>query len=989
MGAVYAVDAGVPFLDALAAGLLVHAGGDPLTLARMTVLLPTRRAARSLAEAFLRQGEGRPLLLPRLMPVGDVDAEELAILADETADDETLDLAPAMPELRRRLLLARLVLRWGEACGAGPVTAPQAVPLAAELARFLDEAAAEGCGLANLDRLVPEEHAKHWQQVVKFLGIVSEHWPQVLAEAGCLDVAERRNRVLARQAEAWRAQPPADPVIAAGITGGVPAVADLVAAVADLPNGIVVLPGLDRETDATEWEAITDDPTHPQHLLARLLARLGLVPNQVSVWPAPGTARGRPQRMALLRTALAPAARSHRWAILRGLPAGATEGIARIDCAGPQEEATTIALLMRRQLEVPAATAALVTPDRDLARRVAAELRRWDIEVDDSAGTPLAKTPPGVFLRLLLTCVAEDFAPLPLLALLKHPLAAGGLAPAAFRELTRRLETAALRGPRPGAGIEGLGRTVVGTRDLADHVRRIGTALAPLTTALAADNIELAVLAQAHIGAAEALAASADESGDRRLWREAAGETAALWLNELFSAAREFPKLAGADYPALFEALFAAPVVRPPYGRHPRLFIWGLLEARLQQADLVILGGLNEGVWPTRADSDPWLSRPMRRDFGLPPPEQRIGRAAHDFAQGLAARTVVLTRAARVEGNPTVPSRWLLRLETALRAAGLDPKLPGDFAADGPPLAWQMRLDDPGRVRRAKPPEPRPPLDARPRQLSVTEIETWLRDPYAIYARHVLGLRALDPIDADPGAADRGMFIHDALDRFLREFPRDLPENAEERLIAIGRDCFGDALQHPNVHAFWWPRFERIAGWVVETERERRALIAQSFGEITGTLTLSAKGGPFTLSGKADRIDRLSDGDLAIIDYKTGVLPQKNEVESGYAPQLALEAAIAAAGGFPGVPLAPVAALIHWRLTGRDPPGEARTDVDGAAEVGTRATAARDGLQRLIAAFDNPATPYRAWPRPEKRPRYSDYTHLARVAEWLPGGGDE
>lgn len=989
MGAVYTIDAGVPFLDALAAGLMARAGGDPLALARLTVLLPTRRAARSLAEAFLRQGDGQPLLLPRLVPVGDIDADELAILADETADDETLDLPPAMPELKRRLLLAQLVLRWGEARGTGPVTAAPAVPLAAELARFLDEVAAEGCGLANLDRLVPEEHAKHWQQVVQFLGIVSQHWPQALAEAGCLDAAERRNRVLARQAEAWRARPPADPVVAAGITGGVPAVADLVAAVASLPNGVVVLPGLDRETDTTEWEAIADDPTHPQHLLARLLARLAVAPGSVVTWPAPGMARGRPERMALLRTALAPASRSHRWAILRGLPAGATEGIARIDSPGPQEEATTIALLMRRQLETPAATAALVTPDRDLARRVAAELRRWDIAVDDSAGTPLAKTPPGAFLRLLLACVAEDFAPLPLLALLKHPLAAGGLPPATFRELTRRLEIAALRGPRPGAGIEGLGEVVVGTRELGDHVRRIGATLAPLTAALAADNIELAALVQAHIRAAEALAASGDESGDRRLWREPAGEAAALWLNELLGAAREFPKLAGADYPALFEALIAAPVVRPPYGRHPRLSIWGLLEARLQQADLVILGGLNESVWPVRADSDPWLSRPMRRDFGLPPPEQRIGRAAHDFAQSLAARAVVLTRAARVEGNPTVPSRWLLRLETALRAAGLDPKLPGDFAVDGPPLAWQMRLDDPGRVERAKPPEPRPPLAARPRQLSVTEIETWLRDPYAIYARHVLRLRPLDPIDADPGAADRGTFIHDALDLFLREFPRDMPEDAEERLIAIGRECFGEALQHPNVHAFWWPRFERIAGWVVETERERRALVVQSFGEITGTLTLPAKGGPFTLSGKADRIDRRGDGDLDIIDYKTGGLPQKNEVESGYAPQLALEAAIAAAGGFPGVPAAPVAALIHWRLTGRDPAGEARKDVDGAAEVAARAAAARDGLQRLIAAFDDPATPYRAWPQPEKRPRYSDYAHLARVAEWLPGGGGE
>ncbi|MDE2228493.1 MAG: double-strand break repair protein AddB [Alphaproteobacteria bacterium] len=988
MGAVFTIDTGTPFLDALAAGLAARAGTDPLALARMTVLLPTRRAARSLAEAFLRQGDGRPLLLPRLVPVGDVDAEELAILADEAAGDGMLDLPPAVPELKRRLMLAQLVLAWGKARGAGPANAAQAAPLAAELARFLDEVASEGCTLANLDRLVPAQHAAHWQQVVRFLAIVSEHWPNALAEIGCLDAADRRNRVLERQAAAWRQNPPAHPVIAAGITGGVPAVAELVAAVARLPNGMVVLPGLDRAADAAEWEAIAADPAHPQHLLARLLARLELTPGKVATWPAVAPGGGNPARSALLRAVLAPAARSHRWTALRGLSAAAIDGLARVDCPGPQEEATTIALLMRRQLEHPGRTAALVTPDRDLARRVAGELRRWNIDVDDSAGTPLAQAPPGVFLRLLLACVAEELAPLPLLALLKHPLAAGGLTAAQFRELTRRLEIAALRGPRPGAGVEGL-RVAVGDRDLADHVGRVGRALAPLVAALAAETVELEHLVQAHIGAAEALAATADDSGDRCLWREEAGEAAAVWLNELLAAARGFPKIAGAEYPALFEALIAAPVVRPAYGRHPRLFIWGLLEARLQQADLVILGGLNEGVWPARTDSDPWLSRPMRREFGLPPPELRIGRAAHDFAQCLGARAVVLTRAARVEGNPTVPSRWLLRLETALRAAGLDARMQGDFAPDGAPRAWQMRLDDPGPVKRTAPPEPRPPLEARPRQLSVTEIETWLRDPYAIYAKHVLRLKAFDPIDADPGAADRGIFIHAALDRFLRAFPHDLPDDAEERLVAFGRECFGEALRHPNVRAFWWPRFERIAAWMVETERERRTRIAQSFGEITGTMTLPSARGPFTLSGKADRIDRLAAGGLAILDYKTGVLPQRGEVLSGYAPQLALEAAIAATGGFPGIPPAAVAALLHWRLTGREPPGEERTEAEGTAAVAALAEAARRGLEKLVAAFDDPAMPYRAWPRPDKAPRYSDYTHLARVAEWLPGGGGE
>jgi len=986
MGAVFSIDPEFPFLDALAEGLAAHAGGDPLTLARMTVLLPTRRAARSLAEAFLRRAEGRPLLLPRLFPVGDLDAEELAILADEGGAEGVVELAPAVPELMRQLMLTRLVLEYGRRSGTGPQGAAQAAPLAAELARFLDEVAAEGCSLDRLDDLVPAEHAAHWQNVLKFLAILRSEWPAALESLSCLDPAARRNTVLASQAAAWRKDPPRDPVVAAGITAGVPAVAALVELVAALPSGLVVLPGLDREAAAEDWEAIELDPAHPQHLLARLLARLKCAPKEVAPWPFPKKRRGSPARARLLRAVMSPAAQTHRWGALAHIDAKSAAGIYRVDCPGPQEEATAIALLMRETLQNEGATAALVTPDRDLARRVAGELRRWQVEVDDSAGSPLAKTPPGTFLRLVLQCAAEDFAPLPLLALLKHPLAACGLDPAAFRERARRLELAALRGPRPGPGIGHL-REAAGPE--ADFVARIGAALAPLGDALARPAIGLADLVAAQVKAAEMLAATAAELGERRLWRGDAGEALALWLNQLLDGARDFPALAGGEYPGLFEALLAAPVVRPRYGRHPRLFIWGLLEARLQQADRLILGGLNEGTWPARADSDPWLSRPMRRQFGLPPPEQRIGRAAHDFAQCLGAPEVILTRAARVEGTPTVPSRWLLRFETVLRAAGLASRFLSDHLKQGAPLSWQRALDDPGTPQPVKPPEPRPPLEARPRQLSVTSVETWFRDPYAVYARRILNLKKLDPIDQDPGAAERGSFVHRALDRFLKEFPRDLPPDAGARLLAIGQEEYGRALDRASVREFWWPRFERVVAWLVELERDRRVAVVQSFGEIEGKLVLPGKAGDFTLTAKADRIDRLADGSLAILDYKTGALPKPGDVKSGYAPQLPLEAAIAQAGGFPGVPAAAVAALVYWKLSGGDPPGEEKFAAHDAVGVADLAARARRGLENLVARFDDPKTPYRSLPQPEQAPRYSDYGHLARVKEWLLGAGVE
>jgi ATP-dependent helicase/nuclease subunit B len=981
--AIYTIAADRPFLDTLAAGLMRRAGGDPLALARMTVLLPTRRAGRSLREAFLRIGAGKAMLLPKMMPVGDLDPEDLAFAPDEgEASDAGFDLPPAIPDLRRRLMLARLVLKFAESRGER-LALGQAAPLAGELGRFLDEVQAEGCDFSGLAALVPDRYAEHWQQILTFLGIVTEQWPKALAEIGCLDPAERRNRLLAAQGEAWRAAPPQEPVVAAGVTGGIPAVAHLMAIVALLPQGAVVLPGFDVEADGASWEEIDRDPSHPQYLMLKFLQKVEVEPKDVQPWTRASAAS---PRAALVREALAPAALSHRWRHIKGWGAHALKGMRRLDCPGPQEEALAIALLLRERLEKPGQTAALVTPDRDLARRVAAELRRWSIDIDDSAGVRLNRTPPGLFLRLTLELAAAAMAPVPLLAALKHPLAACGMAPARFRDTVRRLELAVLRGPRPEPGIKGL-RALLPKDDtaLADLIARLDAATKPLVKALGTRSITLAALVGAHVAAAEALAASDDEAGPARLWREAAGEAASLFVNELLQAAADFPALAGADYPALFEALVAGPVVRPPYGRHPRLFIWGLLEARLQHADLLVLGGLNEGAWPRNATSDPWLSRPMREAFGMPPPERRIGTAALDFALALGASEVVLTRATRVEGTPTVPSRWLLRLDTVLRAAGLD----GRLDADAAPLDWQRLIDAPTRSIPMAPPAPCPPLAARPRQLSVTEIETWMRDPYAIYARHVLKLRALEPLDEDPGVAERGIIIHGALAKFLKKYPKRLPKDAAAALVALGRDSFGDALARPGVWAFWWPRFQRIADWVAAEEIARRPLLDEICAEITGRLTIEGPAGPFALIGRADRVERRRDSSAALIDYKTGTAPPNSDVAEGYAPQLPLEAAMVEAGGFAELGRRRVAELAYWRLTGGDPAGEMKFPERDPLKLAALIAATLAGLKSLIVAFDDPATPYRAVPTPDRAPRYSDYAHLERVKEWLAGKDGE
>lgn len=993
----YTIPSGAAFVDALAAGILAECDGEPLTLARYTILLPTRRAGRALREAFLRVTGGRPLLLPRMQAIGDVEPD--VAFFGEAPGLDSADLPPAISEQRRLLLLARRILEWN----ADPVsrrreamTPDHAVRLAGELARLIDRVQTEQLSFAALQSLVPLELARHWQLTLDFLQLVTRDWPEILAAEGCLDPAERRNLLLGRLAERWVVQPPTGPVIAAGSTGSVPAAADLFAVIAGLPQGRVVLPGLDRTVDAETWDAIRRDQTHPQYGMARLLDRLGVERGDVRAWPAAGFRHpAADARTALLTEALRPATTTDRWQRLGGFAAAARtalsgEGgaLARIVCAGDKEEGEVIALLLRHALETDGKTAALVTPDRRLARRVAASLRRWDIDIDDSAGTPLDLTAPGVFFRHVAGVVAEGFAPVALLALCKHPLAAAGMTPAELRRAARLLERRILRGPKPAAGLDGLRSALRAAEpekgELMEMSRLVGaleTALRPLIDLSSACETSFRAAVEAHIRCAEAFAGSPEAAGPARIWSGEAGEALAEFLNGVLRAADAMPPIPPASYPDMLDALMAGHAVRPRFGRHPRLNIWGPLEARLQHADLIVLGGLNEGVWPGDPSPDPWMSRPMQDAFGLPLPERRIGLAAHDFVQLAAAREVVLTRAEKTDGTPTVPSRWLLRLETVLQGCGAK----DDFASDTSWLDLQRGLIAAGAHRPIAAPAPRPPVAARPRRLSVTRIETWMRDPYSIYARYVLRLSPLDPLEVDPGAADRGTMIHHALDAFLRAHPDGLPADAEARLLALGEKAFGAALARPAVRAFWWPRFVRIARWFIAEERAMRASIRYSRTEAAGQHEIAAPAGAFLLTANADRIDTLKSGGLSVIDYKTGGVPSPRQIEAGYAPQLPLEAVIAAAGGFAGVAASPVERLAHWRLSGGDPPGAVH-EISG--DITALAAAARDRLVRLIAAFDDPAAPYVSTPEPDWRLTYPDYDHLARVREWLLGGGE-
>lgn len=1013
----YTIPSWIPFVDALAQGVVDEYRGDRLAMSGLTIFLPTRRACRALAEAFLRVTDGDATLLPRLRPLGEADEDEIELASFHTGaagSASAVDLPPAIADTRRQLLLAQTIIARDTA------TPPeQAAWLARELAVLLDQVQTERLSFDKLEGLVADRFAAHWQTTLEFLKVLTEVWPDILKAEGAMDPAARRNELLSAETGLWSSEEPpathAGPVIAAGSTGSIPATADLLAAIAGNAQGRIVLPGLDQSIDDDIWDSL--DPPHPQFGMKRLLDRLDAGRPDVEVWSGCGPVeanrsgedRTLPDRAGFFAEVLRPAETTESW-IAGKLDAKAFEpalrAVQRVDCADPRAEAGVIALKLREALEVPGRTAALITPDRQLARRVSAELKRWNIDIDDSAGVPLTQTPPGTFLRMTAALVAEDFAPVPLLSVLKHPLARGGMDPAAFRANARTLERAVLRGPRPGAGISGLITALNGWIDAAGEdaalrqrrriilhwVEGLHRMAAPFDVHADRATAPLAAMLTAHFRFAEALATGPAEADSGGLWSGEDGEQAAAFASDAIRAAEGFPDISIQQYPGLLDALLAGRVVRPRFGRHPRLNIWGPLEARLQHADVLVLGGLNEGTWPRSPDADPWMSREMRLAFGLPAPERRIGQSAHDFAQATAAREVLLTRARKIDGAPTVPSRWLLRMETVI--AALDPEekdkdtLQPLRHGEGRFFHWQRMLDDPGPSKPYERPSPRPPAARRPKELSVTGIEMWRRNPYGVYARYILGLRKLDPIDADPGAAEYGSVIHAALDAFIRMHPETLPDDIESTLLACGREAFGDLLHsRPGVMAFWWPRFERIAAWFAGYEPAHRARgVARSLSEIKG----AAAFGNLTITAKADRIDVLAGGPLEIVDYKTGAPPDPKEVHEGLAPQLPLEAVIAAAGGFPGIaPGDGEIGLHYWQLKGGNPPADIRP-AGGKRNPAHQKLAddAKDWLIRMVAAFGKDATPYYATPHPAGAPKFDDYEHLARTREWSAGGSD-
>jgi ATP-dependent helicase/nuclease subunit B len=1079
---VFTIPPSVPFLRALVVALVdgrlvdgFFARENPERLATATLYLPTQRAVREIRRVFLEVLERDAAILPRIVALGDIDEDEL-IFADAAAGaEEQLRVPPAIGGLSRRLLLAQLIAHWAKQKGVrgdgghaplvvgGPASS---LALADELARLMDDMTTRGVSWDALKGLVPDDLDVYWQLSLDFLRIAAEAWPQHLAANGLIEPAQRRDLLIAAEAKRL-AMHPTGPVIAAGSTGSMPATARFLAEVARLKQGAVVLPGLDTALDEPSWNLIGGDdddpsaPSHPQFAMFGLLKLFGIkrgdvrelesgAPDSVhsresgnpeatgegsAFWAKtgsplpPGRTEDRSGREVLASEAMRPSAATAAWserlaqgAVTDSIEA-AMEGISVLEAPGPEMEALAIAAAMREARERNL-SAALVTPDRALARRVQMALGRWNLAAEDSRGDSLLALPAGLFARMVAAVIAEQLAPAPLLALLKHPLFRLGRPAGGWRGAIATLELALLRGSRPAAGSKGLGLALTGFRaeltKLKEHkpstihgseprarirlgaldevetlVNALGIALAPLEQIERNTALDFKDAVRRH---SEVIASLSEEpAGASAAFEREDGEA----LTDLFEALIASEEPTGlpttlADYPELFEVAFGDQVVRSRQLLTSALRIYGPLESRLTEADRVIIGGLVEGVWPPEPRNDPWLSRPMRRSLGLDLPERRIGLAAHDFVQLLGAREVILTHAAKVAGSPTVPSRFLHRLQ----AVAGDERWERAQTRGQRYLQVADALDQSEAWKPIGQPMPKPPRAARPSQLSVTEIEDLLRDPYTIYARHILRLLPLDPVDMPLSAADRGTAIHNALGEFTQNYPKALPADAPHLLREIGKKHFAHLMDRPEARALWWPRFLRIAAWFAHWEEFRRPEIVDILAETRGAFEIPLGGDRvFKLTARADRIERRTDGRFAILDYKTGAPPSDKQVSLGLSPQMTLEAAILREGGFEDIPAGvSISELVYVRLSGNEPPGEARVVAltrgarkDAPTTPDEAADDTRRKLENLIRKFEKKEQPYISLNLPMWTTRYGTYDNLSRIKEWsaLGGTGEE
>ena len=974
---VFNIVGGAPFLETLADAVLQGFPNGETTrpLSDWTILLPSRRAASAFTEILLAKSGKRALILPQVKPIGDLDEDRL--------QDEMMsgDFPEAMPALATLLELTRLVKVWAthnpaihlaQEIAASPV---QALNLARSLSDIIITAETHHLGASDLAKLYDIDVAEHRQTITSLLELVLKDLPSLQVAEGKMGSTARRGAMIRAEARRIAEDGHAGPIIAAGSTGSIPATRELLSAIAHHAEGAVILPGLDQFSDEDSWKAIK--PEHPQFALKTLMADLGILRKDVQALGPIST-----PRLPLLSEIFRPTETTPEWhkklPALRDQMAAGLSGVTEIVSPDRHLEARAIALIMRETLEHKNKTAALITPDRDLAQRVVVELQRWKITVFDSAGEPLVRRGLGAALDLFLQVRLKEFEPAALFAFLRHPLVNLGLPPETYSRLVELFELAAFRGPV--VKLESYSALLTQARSRAENNIHIHPAIKALTPEdwealkLLAVAIDHLITLSSHHAAGIAAQLLAIENALRfavkpEAWTDSSSGVIEL-LADLKVEAHRRPDASVGETALLLRQLLQTETQPPAGNGHPRLAILGTIEARLLPFEVIILGGLNETVWPKGADPGPWLNRSMREKLNLPLPERDLGMAAHDFEQGFGAKEIYLTWSKRLNHAPQSPSRWLLRLKAVLVASGVAPPEAGDW------LALAQSLHQGGAVDPVQKPSFAPPLSARPTRFSVTEVEKLIRNPYAIYAKKILKLEPLPEFAEAPHAGLRGSLFHDAIGNWNAAQSPSL-----ESILAEGEKALA-TLGSAEEKRFWLPHFKRLAAFLWAEQEVLKQDLLSTRAELDGKLEFKVAGIAHTLKARADRIDSLQNNTSRIIDYKTGSLPSTDQVKANFSPQLTLESAMLLQGAF-GLKPQSISELIYFKIGGGREGLKKSQAVDGGPdEIAKLAARHLAGFKSLLSIYQNPAQTYLPRTSVEQDDEEQDYDHLSRYLEW-------
>ncbi len=1006
------------------------------------IFLPTRRAANYFIDRIsILLGE-QNLFLPNVIPLGEISEFNNLLGIDSEFILKNTSVLQDIEPVQRRLVLTKFVIEWSQNIqnileqndlmdtsselllkgikadlqGFNVArTASDAIQMADALGELIDTLVIHDKNWQDLDKLLPLDLAdEYWKISKDFLTIASKAWPEFRQAYGLVDAAERQHRTVLALAKKLIQERPSTPIVIAGSTGSMPATAQLISAISQLPNGAVVFSGLDHSLDAESWQCLIDnrgkllEPTHPQTQFSKLFFNIGI--SRKDIINVGQINQSFSSRNLILNEAMLPSQTTERWqtkstrlgsdVIHNGLL-----NISIVEADHEREEALVIAAALRIALEIPNKTAAVITPDRSIAERVISELRRWNILAADTGGRALARTGAGSLAILVAHAVSNNFSPHSLLALLNHPNLTLGINPKILAKGRNAIDLGLLRLPLIKCDLDVLLEhaeiartgfqdsiksmrshsrlTLIDWESAETVLRNLKYIFDPFLNVRIANLLQMI---QHHENILKKITIDEENEIDFE-YLDGSNEIMSLFVS-IKSNINNIDLLTS-DYLTFFRKLIDPIAVAITADSHPRIKIYGLLEARLIKADLAILAGLDETVWPPQGKMDPFLTREWCSELDLPVPEHHIGQTAHDFVSLMDSEEVVITRSLKRDGSPTVASRFLQRIKTVTGEA-----YDTEAISRGNKLISLARiLDVPKNFAPTRPPAPVPKPSSLPRRLSVTEIETLRRDPYSIYAKHVLKLDYLELVARRIGPSERGVLIHEIFARFIEMFPLEQPIDAYEQLMAIAGQVFQPVKNLSEFEIFWFPSFMGSAKWFLLWDKSRRANIVKPIAvERHGVLKLMLTGGgEFTLTGQADRIEFHKGDAFSIVDFKTGKVPSLKQVRSGFSPQLTLEAAMLKRGAFPGLSGALVEQLLYAKLGGKIV-GEERLVYSSKDELDAdKLSELHFGeFLTLIDEHWNCGRPFSSRPYPEFLKDYARYDHLARVREWaLSGDGSD